>query len=363
MKTKASPHNPKPSGNPGKVADTNQIGFAALSLQETENGWCQLLPAGHFSAIDGRPEDVEGGQWLLDEETANVLIADLKSKANPVVIDYEHQTLLSEKNGQPAPASGWIKDIEWRDSGLWIQPDWTQRARDFISNGEYAYLSAVFPYDRKTGKPRSLHSAALVNRPGLDGLNGVALRELHFPAQPNPTQEEPVMLKAIAKALGLAEDAKEDQIITAINGLKKGKSDADEKVASLKAEIDSGTDIDLSKYAPVEVVTEMQKQLAALSAQVETGTVDSLIQDALDEGRILPVHEQWMRDLGNKDVAALKEYLNNAPPVAALKGMQAGDEKPPAKKPTNEGLTDDELEAARLTGRTPEEFAALKATS
>ncbi|EHA8564292.1 protease, partial [Escherichia coli] len=37
------------------------IGIAALSaLSIDDDGWCQLLPAGHFSARDGRPFDVTG---------------------------------------------------------------------------------------------------------------------------------------------------------------------------------------------------------------------------------------------------------------------------------------------------------------
>lgn len=39
------------------------IGIAALSaLSIDDDGWCQLLPAGHFSARDGRPFDVTDGQ-------------------------------------------------------------------------------------------------------------------------------------------------------------------------------------------------------------------------------------------------------------------------------------------------------------
>lgn len=30
------------------------------------DGWAQLLPAGAFSAVDGRPDEVPGGQWFLD---------------------------------------------------------------------------------------------------------------------------------------------------------------------------------------------------------------------------------------------------------------------------------------------------------
>lgn len=347
-----------------KPAD--EVGFAALSLQPTEDGWYQLLPAGHFKAVDGRPFDVASGQWFLDESTAQSLIADLKSRVNPTVIDYEHQTLLADQNGQPAPASGWIKDAQWRESGLWIKADWTARASEYIKGGEYCYLSAVFPYDKHTGKPLSLHSAALVNRPGLDGLNGVALRSLHIhpiqPAHPDQQEESLMDRKLLIKQLGLADDATVEQItaalkeaVTAQAALKASQSE----LAALKAAPPS-TSVDPAKYVPIQVVTEMHAQLAALSAQVQTGGLDKLIEDAKASGKLVPASEAWARNFGQKDLAALKAYLDAMPAIAALKGQQAGTETPPPKNDEH-GLTAEELEAAALTGRTPKEYAALKA--
>ncbi|MGB0468324.1 MAG: phage protease [Pontibacterium sp.] len=154
------------------TVDSN-IGTVALSLafDVEADGWCQLLPAGRFNAVDGRPQDVPGEQWMIDARVAQRLIAHASLAQNDLVIDYEHQTLSADQNGQPAPAAGWFKTMEWREgSGLWIKPQWTSRALDFIKNGEYRFLSAVFPYDKHTGEPLSLHSAALVNRPGIDGM-------------------------------------------------------------------------------------------------------------------------------------------------------------------------------------------------
>ena len=152
------------------------IGLTSLSLQHSAEGtWQQLLPAGYFSAVDGRPEDVPSGKWFLDSFHAQQLILLAQSAKNDLVIDYEHQTLHKEMNGQPAPAAGWFKSgMEWRErSGLWILPKWTQKAAEYIRQGEYRFLSAVFTYDKKTGIPQSLHSAALVNRAGLDGMQAI----------------------------------------------------------------------------------------------------------------------------------------------------------------------------------------------
>ncbi|WP_202904908.1 phage protease, partial [Marinomonas sp. S3726] len=205
---------------------TDEIGFAALSIEQSENGWCQLLPAGYFKAVDGRPHDVEGGHWYLDEETAQQLIVGLKARANPMVIDYEHQTLLADTNGKEAPASGWFQEAEWRESGLWIKPEWTPRAQAFIDGKEYKFLSAVFPYNTQTGKPISLHSAALTNTPGLDGLNSVALRSLHI-NKPSEKEDSLMDRKLLIKQLGLADDATDDQITAALKQLQDDKLSAE----------------------------------------------------------------------------------------------------------------------------------------
>ncbi len=159
------------------IQQNSNIGLTALSLvvNARTGGWQQLLPAGYFSAVDGRPKDTPNGKWYLNRLYAERLIALAQSSVNELVIDYEHQTLNAERNGQPAPAAGWFKsEIEWREgSGLWIRPRWTPKALNFIRQGEYRYLSAVFPYEKSTGAPLALHSAALVNRPGLDGMKAV----------------------------------------------------------------------------------------------------------------------------------------------------------------------------------------------
>jgi phage I-like protein len=340
------------------------VGIASLKLSaESSGGWCRLLPAGYFKAVDGRPTDVAGGQWFLDAESGQALVAQLKAQVNDTVIDYEHQTLLAEENGQPAPASGWFKDAEWREDGLYIKPRWTGKAREYIENEEYQFLSAVFPYDKATGKPLSIHSAALVNRPGLDGVTAVALRSLITPVSPpeTNTQQESAMdpvLEAALKALGLDETATPEQVEAAVQALKDKQSAAEGEVAALKA-ASPGSNPDPAKYVPIAVLKEMQGQIAALSAQSQQNEVEQLISGAKKDGRLLPASEAWARDLGKTNVAALKEFLGSAPSIAALKGQQAGHEKPPAT--TAGQLTEEEKTVARLTGRTESEFAALKA--
>jgi len=132
---------------------SKEVGFAALTLNSSldNDGWCQLLPAGFFSAVDGRPLDVEGGKWFIDATIAQRLIGSAQAAKNDLVLDYEHQTLNADQNGKPAPAAGWFKDMQWRDgfqhtdgAGLWIKVEWTVAALDHIKTVSTA-TSPLFP--------------------------------------------------------------------------------------------------------------------------------------------------------------------------------------------------------------------------
>lgn len=122
-------------------------------------GQAQLLPAGKFAARDGRPGP--GKQWSINDEQGLKLAADLNAIAarTPIVIDYDHQTLRAETNGQQAPAAGWIQDVAWRPGeGLFARVEWTLAARARIEAGEYRYISPVITSDAN-GNVTGVHLA------------------------------------------------------------------------------------------------------------------------------------------------------------------------------------------------------------
>ncbi len=299
----------------------------------------QLFPAGTVRATDGRPADAPG--WTLTADLAARLIQQASARANPYLIDYEHQTLRAEQNGQPAPAAGWFRALEWREgSGLWaVGVEWTERARTMIASGEYRFISPVFTYD-KAGRVLRLLHAALTNDPALDGMAAVAA--LSF----TPDQEQPMNPETL-KLLGLAEDATPEQIATAVAALKAKADEAEGSLAALK-----------STTAPLDTVKELQGQVAALTSAALARDIDDLVKPALADGRLLPAMEAWARDLGKTNLAALKQYLDNAPAIAALKGTQSG-----GRAPNNDGakLTDEEMVACKLLGQSPDEYLAFKA--
>lgn len=90
----------------------------------------RLLPLGRFRAADGsgRPLGIAAG-WLLTLDGAQRLVAAQAARGTALVIDYEHQTLTTAENGQPAPAAGWCEHLEVRADGLYaVDVQWTPRA-------------------------------------------------------------------------------------------------------------------------------------------------------------------------------------------------------------------------------------------
>lgn len=299
--------------------------FAALSfaLDARAAAEVQLTPAGVFRARDGRPQNLPG--WKIDADVAARVVALAAQRRTPFVIDYEHQTLMADQNGQPAPAAGWFRSLEWRDGqGLYATDvEWTARAKQHIESGEYRYISPVLSFDPKSGEVRQLQMAALTNTPALDGMDAVAALAQEFFNRPvaGQSNNEDRPMKAIALLLGLAEDANEEAVLSAVTALKTQAAAQETEIAALKTQSP-----DPAKFVPVETVTQLQTELAALSTRLNDKELDDVIEVALSSGKLLPAMEAWARDLGKKDLAALKAYVEKVP--AALVGNQTGGKGP-----------------------------------
>ncbi len=318
----------------------------------------QLLPAGTFRASDGSGRPTDAPHWKLDGAIAARLIARVAAKANPLVIDYEHQTLFAEKNGQPAPAAGWFagRSLEWRDGqGLFAtDPEWTPPAAARIANGEYRYISPVFEYDRQSGEVLDLRMAALTNNPGLTGMAAVALTALNDLSTPEDPMNE--TLKKLLGAIGLAEDASEADALAAVAALKAKADSLDTQIAALKAQAP-----DPAKFVPVETMASLQALVAALTARLNDGEVGDVVDAALTAGKLLPAQKDWAVELGKSNLAALKAYVEKTPAIAALQGMQGDDKGAGEKKPGH--LAESELAVCKAMGLAADEYLKTRAAA
>jgi phage I-like protein len=308
-------------------------------------GAVQLLPTGTFRAEDGRPADAPG--WTLDAASAQTLIRQVAARSNRMVIDYEHQTVHAKSNGQPAPAAGWFRALEWREgSGLWaVGVDWTERARQMIAAGEYRYISPVFAYSTHTGAITRILHAALTNDPALDGMAAVAAAsyQLAPTSEPNTMDE---LIERLVYLLNLPITSTPEEIAAHLDKLKaalladaQGDGAAapataaatfaglEAHIAALKAKAATATEQVAALKAssqPAEVVATLKAELATLTAAHNARVIDDLVKPALADGRLLPTQEAWARGLGASNQAALTAYLQTAQPIAALTATQTG---------------------------------------
>jgi phage I-like protein len=351
---------------------TSGTAIAALTFEISDRTGktIQLLPAGRFSSVDGRPASIAAcKEWVCGPEQASAIVKLAAQRQGRMVIDYEHQTLNAPTNGQKAPAAGWFKNLEWRDGeGLFATDvEWTPAAAREIGNHEYLYISPVFEFNARTGEVQRMRMAALTNDPGLDGMQAVALSarfSSFFPTTQELQMNE--LLQALLTALGLDAQTPEDQVLTALNAhLAKAKSDASQVTALTAEKAETGKRIaaltaavpDPSKYVALSVVDDLRSQLAKLTAQHTDREIDELVRAALSDGRVLPAMEGWARDLGQSNLAALRAYVDKAPKIAALSGSQTGGREPASHAQSGAGhpdATDPSLVAVcRMFGQTP----------
>ncbi|OUR89887.1 hypothetical protein A9Q81_20735 [Gammaproteobacteria bacterium 42_54_T18] len=324
--------------------------FAGSSIDTaslSDGNRVQILPDGYFLPTDGRDVDVDGGQWLMDEQAFVSLTANIAQRKNDFMFDYEHQTLYTEKNGKPAPAAGWFKKLDYvPGEGLFaVDVDWTPTATKHISDKEYRYTSAVFSYDLKTGRPIELMHVALTNEPALDGMK--AITALKAISTNSTTNEKGAAMNAATQLLALlgvtvASDADitDDQLTQGTVALKALQTKADlsgqlEKdlntaqtsVTALKAKATAAdASVDLSKFVPKETYDAAITQVAALKATGDSNSVEQLLKDNSD--KVFESEISYLTDFGKQQgFAALKSMVDSRPAIAALKTTQTRGKK------------------------------------
>jgi len=357
---------------------TPRLGLAVCSFDNslTEQGTSPrvlIIPDGYFAGQDGRPIEVPGNQWLMDEIAFNDLKTAALSRANDYLFDYDHQTLFKAQNGQPAPAAGWFAStgLEYvPGEGLYARDvKWTTAALSALRNKEYRYVSPVFAYDQTTGRPKKLLHVALTNDPAVLGMDEVAVLNQQYSLGTqimNPAQQ-------LLAALGITVDGDVtsehiEKGKAAIADMKKKADSAEAKdgqIAALNTQLQQGKGhVDLTQYVPVATYNALRGELAALNTQHQGITIDTAIDKAKADGRIIAAEVDYLKQLGEQNgLAALTAVLDSRQPIAALTTQQTTTTtKPPADKTGIAALSAEDKYAADQLGISHDEFAKSKET-
>ena len=365
------------------------VAVCAFRLNPAGSSVIQIFPSGEFDAPLGA---VAGnGPWLMDAGAASLLIAAAVARGNSIPIDYEHQTLNSTENGQPAPAAGWLEPsaLKWRVDGLFgVGVEWTERAAGMIGAGEYRYISPVFRYDMATKKPVALLNMALTNFPAIPGMDVVALAaariQTTITSQETSSMDE--LLQILRYALNLPITSTPDEIngeLQKIIDQLGGAELAAAKSAGLTlAQIlgDLGVAVaaaksvmpDPAQFAPIELVRELQADIVVLKAKNSQDASAVLIETALAAGKIsTPGKRRYAYALAGLDdqgkpvagstpnLSALADYLAAEEPIAALRASQT-DGVIPVKVKQFDELSESELAVCRSLNVKPEDYKNRK---
>jgi phage I-like protein len=307
----------------------------------------QVIPYGHH--------DTPKGPFTLDDDGARGIIEAFEAQTNDMVIDYEHQTIADPP--VEAPAAGWIKKLVNRGAeGIWAVIEWTEKAKQYIANREYRYVSPVFLKRISDNRVIGLINVALTNQPNIDGMVPLA-NKLGFEGDTN-TKE--ATMKDLLKLLGLSEDAKEEAAIAAVNKLKialegktviianKGVLDAlglaesateSEIVATILAMKQSHTKID-----------DVVKELNTLKAGLIQRDADGAVEMAMKEGKVTPAQKDWALDYAKRDLEGFKVFVSKAP-VVVIEGKVVTDQKE-----AGTGIDDVQTQINKMCGVDEETF-------
>lgn len=284
-----------------------------------------MIPKGEAKGRDGR-------MWLNSDPDGVVSAFDTK-----LPFDLEHATEIKAPEGEQAEAYGWILALENRDGEIWAEVDWNYQGRWLIEDKRYLYYSPAFHYD-SDGVITAMSSAGLTNKPNF-----------YVPALNRQEETDMKLPQLIAAALGLAEDATEEQGVVAINSLKSEKDIA----------LNRATTPDLTKFIPIETHTVALNRATTAEAklkEIDDQKVDGLVQAAIDEGKIAPANKDMFVGMCRAEggVEQFEAFVKTSTSIATNAQVA---------KPKVEGgsqLDKDELAMCRKMNLTEKEFLASK---
>ncbi|MDR0233488.1 MAG: phage protease [Zoogloeaceae bacterium] len=339
------------------------VAFHAVALPPDSSGdapaWIHLIPSGEFSGRDGR------GPYTLD---ADAVTAAFAARNMPLAIDYEHQSIHSTDNGQPAPAAGWIKTLEAREDGIWGQVEWTSRAAEMIANKEYRYLSPVFEFEEKSGRVFALAGAGLTNHPNLFLTAIHRLNPFQFALHTEGTDMNEELLERLRYFFNLPTLANVEEVIAELDKLRDQLA-APETAAmrqSLSLPEDAGLpqimtaavafDFAAHKAAapsfdPAEFVprVEYDRLLAEHKARADEEIIKT-VEAAIHAEKITPSEKDWALDYCRKDAEGFARHVASRPPIGLSVHNQSASRKPDTHT-VNPLLADAQR---RIEGRHPE---------
>lgn len=316
--------------------------------------WVQLLPtsSGAVQTFDAR-----GPYHVADPE---LIIQNSFAEADKLPIDQDHAMDLAAKEGRPAPARGWIVEMQAREDGIYGRVEWTPTGRALLEDRAYSGISPVIGHRSTSDKAIVIiRRASLVNRPNLRGMTSL-------------NQETDTMFQeTIAKLLGLAAEASESDITTALNARLETSEDAlqsqlgeiavalgcasdADPAAIVTAAQSAGVDESDTITALQSTVTELSKTVTSLQAGTKLSAAETFVDGAIKEMRVgVSASRDHFITLHQRDPEGTEALIGKLPQLDASHTTIV----PPASNDGATTLNAEETSVATLLGLSTEEMA------
>lgn len=292
----------------------------------------KILPVGTVNS--------EKGDFIVDQESYKQMKAEMQRRGIDIVIDYEHQTLKDVQ----APAGGWVKDLIYTPEAIVAKVEWTPKAKEYLKNKEYRYLSPVVLTRKSDSKAVVLHSLALTNTPAINGMFAI-VNSVDFNTINTKTGGKEMDLQRIKELLGLPAETPEEDVMNAlIKALEKSKDAPESKPEEEKEVVANSVILGLLEL-PAEAKTEdVTTKIMALKAGVSRQNqeiqetmerlrqrdADDAVMMALKAGKITAAQKDWAKEYALKDRKGFDSFVEKAPAVVPV-GKLNTTEAPKAK--------------------------------
>jgi phage I-like protein len=320
----------------GAPASAPAAGDASAAAPE----WIELLPAGVFYGRDGR------GPFRLDEPAAVIASTTAMQMNAGIPIDYDHATDFGAPEGRPAPAAGWIRELEVRGGAVWGRVEWTARAASSIVAREYRYVSPVFQFDAKDGSVTRLLRAGLTNNPNL---HLTAIAASHTTAADTRDERMEFPIQELCELLNLDGDASAAEVVARVRELRNA-GDAAGSATGVHAH-------DPAHYVAIAEFERTLTELNALKAERARERAAHTVEEAIRAGKIVPAQREWAIAYCAADARGFQLFAAKQPSIVGENLGLAGE--PPVER-RGGGLNAAEMAICAQLGLKHSEFMRRK---
>ena len=343
--------------------------------------WVMLIPAGEFSGRDGR------GPFRLADSARVIAATEALGMTAGVPIDYDHATDFAAPKGRPAPAAGWIRELQERDGALWGRVEWTPHGAKAITSREYRYISPVFQYS-PDGSVTRLLRAGLTNNPNLyltaisaRVVAGVVSTDAASAARREGDEAMDTLLQQLCEMLGLDDDSSPEEALAAVRALTaagdnddedggrddaqdRGRGDngaADATQGGLGSNAAAHNGGDPARYVAVAQFQRVLGELNQMRAERASERAERAVDDAIKAGKLIPAQRQWAISYCQANFKGFADFVARQPAAFGPSFESAAATfTPPQAFAATAALTATETAVCAQLGLSPEDYVRRK---